>query len=51
MAILKNNKYSPTRNIVFASKIEEQKKLEQRLKERYKQLNNKTNVGVKKNER
>ena len=44
-------KYSPTRNIKFTSQIEEQKKLEQRLKERYKQLNNKTNVGVKKNER
>lgn len=36
--------YSDKRNIVFASKLEEQKKLEQRLKEKYKQLKNDTNT-------
>jgi hypothetical protein len=34
--------YSGTRNIVYASKLEEQKKLEERLKEKYKQLKNDT---------
>jgi hypothetical protein len=34
--------YSKARNIVFASKIEEQKKLEERLKEKYKQIKNDT---------
>ena len=36
-------KYSPVRNLVFASKIEEQKKLEQRLREKYQQLKKKEN--------
>ena len=49
MAIQRTIKYSPVRNIVFASKIDEEKKLEQRLKERYKQLKQKENVGIKKN--
>lgn len=34
--------YSGTRNLVYAAKLEEQKKLEQRLKEKYKQLKNDT---------
>ena len=34
--------YSSTRNIVYAAKLEEEKKLEQRLKEKYKQLQNAT---------
>ncbi len=45
----KTIKYSTTRNIVFASKIEEQKKLEKLLREKYKQLKQKENVGIKKN--
>lgn len=45
----KTIKYSATRNIVFASKIEEQKKLEKLLREKYKQLKQKENVGIKKN--
>ena len=49
MAIQRTIKCSPTRNIKFTSQIEEQKKLEQRLKERYKQLKQKENVGIKKN--
>ena len=36
--------YSGTRNVVYASKLEEQKKLEQRLKEKYKQLKDDTNT-------
>lgn len=32
--------YSDKRNLVYASKLEEQKKLEERLKEKYKQLKN-----------
>jgi cell division protein FtsX len=36
--------YSDTRNVVYASKLEEQKKLEQRLKEKYKLLKNDTNT-------
>lgn len=34
--------YSGSRNFVYAQKLEEQKKLEQRLKEKYKQLKNDT---------
>lgn len=34
--------YSGSRNLVYASKLEEQKKLEERLKEKYKQLKNDT---------
>jgi hypothetical protein len=49
MAMNKTIKYSATRNIVFASKIEEQKKLEKLLREKYKQLNNKNNVRTKTN--
>jgi hypothetical protein len=43
MAMKQITKYSTVRNIVFQSKIEEQKKLEKLLKEKYKQLKNKTN--------
>jgi hypothetical protein len=43
MAMKQSTKYSPVRNIVFASKIEEQKKLEQRLREKYQQLKKKEN--------
>lgn len=32
--------YSDKRNLVYASKLEEQKKLEERLKEKYKLLKN-----------
>ena len=39
----KKVKYSPVRNIVFQSKIEEQKKLEKLLKEKYQQLKKKEN--------
>ena len=38
-----NIKYSSVRNIVFQSKIEEQKKLEKLLKEKYQQLKKKEN--------
>ena len=34
--------YSDKRNVLYASKLEEQNKLEQRLKEKYKQLKNDT---------
>jgi hypothetical protein len=44
MAIKQTIKYSPVRNIVFQSKIEEQKKLEKLLKEKYQQLKKKENV-------
>jgi hypothetical protein len=43
----KTIKYSPVRNIVFQSKIEEQKKLEQRLREKYQQLKKKENAKHK----
>lgn len=43
MAMKREIKYSPVRNIVFQSKLDEQKKLEKLLKERYKQLNKKQN--------
>jgi hypothetical protein len=36
-------KYSPVRNIVYQSKLEEQKKLEKLLKEKYQQLKKKEN--------
>jgi len=35
--------YSNTRNLVYAAKLEEQKQLEKRLQEKYKQLKNETN--------
>ena len=41
MAIQKTIKYSPVRNIVYQSKLEEQKKLEKLLKEKYQQLKKK----------
>jgi hypothetical protein len=44
MAIQRTIKYSPVRNIVYQSKLEEQKKLEQRLREKYQQLKKKENV-------
>jgi hypothetical protein len=47
MAIQRTIKYSPVRNIVFQSKIEEQKKLEQRLREKYQQLKKKENAKHK----
>jgi hypothetical protein len=37
-------KYSPVRNIVYQSKLEEQKKLEKLLKEKYQQLKKKENA-------
>jgi len=37
MAIQRTIKYSPTRNIKFTSQIEEQKKLEKLLREKYQQ--------------
>ena len=43
MAMKQNTKYSTVRNIVFQSKIEEQKKLEKLLKEKYQQLKKKEN--------
>jgi hypothetical protein len=47
MAMKQTIKYSPVRNIVFQSKIEEQKKLEQRLREKYQQLKKKENAKHK----
>jgi hypothetical protein len=44
MAMKQSIKYSPVRNIVFQSKIEEQKKLEKLLKEKYQQLKKKENA-------
>ena len=44
MAIKQTIKYSPIRNIVYQSKLEEQKKLEKLLKEKYQQLKKKENV-------
>jgi hypothetical protein len=44
MAMNRTIKYSSVRNIVFQSKIEEQKKLEKRLREKYQQLKKKQNV-------
>jgi len=44
MAIKQTIKYSPVRNIVYQSKLEEQKKLEKLLKEKYQQLKKKENV-------
>jgi hypothetical protein len=44
MAMNKTIKYSPVRNIVYQSKIEEQKKLEQKLREKYQQLKKKENA-------
>jgi len=44
MAIQKTIKYSPVRNIVYQSKLEEQKKLEKLLKEKYQQLKKKENA-------
>lgn len=43
MAMKQITKYSPVRNIVYQSKIEEQKKLEKLLKEKYQQLKKKEN--------
>ena len=43
MAMNRTIKYSPVRNIKFTSKIEEQKKLEKLLKEKYQQLKKKEN--------
>jgi hypothetical protein len=43
MAMKREIKYSPVRNIVFQSKIEEQKKLEKLLKEKYQQLKKREN--------
>lgn len=42
--------YSGNRNIVYAAKLEEQKQLEKRLQEKYKQLKLNTN-GNKSNKR
>ena len=44
MAIQKTIKYSPVRNIVYQSKLEEQKKLEKLLREKYQQLKKKENA-------
>ena len=44
MAMKQTIKYSPIRNIVYQSKLEEQKKLEKLLKEKYQQLKKKENV-------
>jgi hypothetical protein len=44
MAMKQTIKYSPVRNIVYQSKLEEQKKLEKLLKEKYQQLKKKENV-------
>ena len=43
MAMKQTIKYSPTRNIKFTSQIEEQKKLEKLLKEKYQQFKKKEN--------
>lgn len=43
----KAKSYSPVRNIVYASKLEEQKKLEKLLREKYKQLKNDTGTKGK----
>jgi hypothetical protein len=44
MAMKQTIKYSPVRNIVYQSKLEEQKKLEKLLKEKYQQLKKKENA-------
>ena len=43
MAMKQTIKYSPVRNIVYQSKLEEQKKLEERLRQKYQQLKKKEN--------